>query len=109
MRYTAGPPDARTVVTATQEQLHRAGQGPNSKRPAYELMYLMGDPKNGARGPKFVSKNYRNLDGKHGWVTGNRIEPLTTALPLAGAARVDEAASRPLDTNLGLIRPHGRQ
>ena len=105
MRYTAGPPDAKTVVSVAPGRLHRADQGPNRGWPAYELMFPMGDPASAVRGPIFASKNYRNLDAKHGWVTGDPMGPSSMALTLAGAVRDDVAAFRTLGANLGLIRP----
>ena len=89
----------------SQERLRRGVQGPNQGWPAYAPMYPMGDPTIGVRDKIFVSKNFWNLDADHGWVTGNPVEPLTRALILAGAVRVDDADFRALDSNSGLLRP----
>ena len=69
--HTIGLPDAGMVATVTPEQLHRAGQEPNRGWPAYEEMCPTGDPKNVVREPMFVSKNYRYLEAKQSWVTGD--------------------------------------
>ena len=67
-------------------------------------MYPKGRFTNVARRPTFVSGNYRNLDEGRGWVTGVPVEPLTTALTLAEAVRVDVAAFRTLGASIGVIR-----
>ena len=83
----------------------RAGQEPNRGWPANALRYPTGDPAIVARDQICISKNYRNLDADHGWVTGNPMEPLTRALTLAGAVRVDVGDFRSLGAISGLPRP----
>ena len=54
--------------------------------------------------PIFTSKNYRNVKPQRGWVTGAPLEPLTTALDLVGATRVDAKEFRTLGGNFELGR-----
>ena len=65
----------------------------------------MGDPANVARDPIFVSKNYREIDADHGWVTGDPMEPPAKALTLAGTVGADAGDFRALDADSGLLRP----
>ena len=60
-RRTVGLSDADVVVTVTREQLNLAGTEPDPGRPAYEIIYPMGNPLYIARDPSFATKNYRNL------------------------------------------------
>ena len=80
MRREIGLTDAKIVVTATKEQLHRAGQEPNRGWPAYKFMNPAGDPANVAREPIFVSKNYRNLGATRGRVRGDPMEHPTLTM-----------------------------
>ena len=89
------------VITLTPEQLHRAGQDPDGGWPTYDVMYPARDSKKVIRGPIFSPGSYRNLDAKHGWVTGGPIEPLAKALNFAGAVLVDVTEFRTLDGNFG--------
>ena len=104
-RHTIGMPEARFVATASQDQLRRAGQGPNRGRPAYAEVFPMGDPALGIGDPISVPGNYLNLYVGHGWVAGNPMEPPAMALAVAGAERVDAGEFRALDANSGLLRP----
>ena len=111
-RQKIGLPEAEVTVTEFQEQLHRARQEPNRGWPAHVLMYPLGDPADVDRDPIFISKNYWDLDPDYCWVTGAPMEPLTRALALAGAVRVDAGDFRALGANAGLLRPlvgRGRQ
>ena len=103
-RHAAGLPDAAVAVTVTWDQLKRASDEPNCGQPAYEITYPMGNPEDVVRGTIFVTKNYQNLLPMHGWVAGDAAEPLTTALNLAGAERVDAQDSRALGGNFELER-----
>ena len=60
---------------------------------------------NVVRDPIFVSDNCRRPDAKHGWVTGDPMGPLSTAVILAGTVRVNLTEFRSLDANCGLVRP----
>ena len=98
-------PEAQVVVTVPQEQLRRTGQEPDRGWPAYGAPYPMGDPKLVPRDPIFISEKYRDLVANHGWVAGARMDPLTRALSLTGAERVDAGDFRTLGANSGLLRP----
>ena len=98
-------PDVELAVSVTWEQLNRAGQEPNHGWPGYDIMYPMGGPFHFVREPIFVSKNYRNLGAKHGWVTGVPLGPLATAPKFAGAKRVDAKEFRTLGVSFGADHP----
>ena len=104
-RHMVGLPRADVVVTVAREHLRRTGDEPTRGGPAYEIMYPMRNPLDVTRGPIFVTKNYRDLSPEHGWVTGAPLEPLTTALNLAGAQRVDAQKFRTLNGNFAMGRP----
>ena len=60
-------------------------RGPTAVGRTMEVMYQISDPTIVIREPIFVSKNWRNLNADHGWVTGNPMGPLTNAPSSAGA------------------------
>ena len=68
-------------------------------------MYPIRDPKNVERELIFASENYRVLDAKHSWVTGDPLKPLTTALTHAGAVQVDVKEFRTSGANFWSGRP----
>ena len=51
-----------------------------------------------------VPENYRNLEPNRGWVAGEPMGPLSSALTFPGASLVDAGAFRTLGANSGLIR-----
>ena len=104
-QHTIGLQGAELVVTVAGVHRRRAGQEPNRGWPAYEITFLMGNPTDVIREPVLVSKNYRRIGPKHGRATGAPLEPLATALNLAGAHRVDATEFRTLDGNFALGRP----
>ena len=87
----ASPPRGR--------KLNRTGLGPNRGWPACDIMYPNGNPTSIAQDPILVTKIFRDLSPKHGWVFGAPLEPLATALNIAGAMRVDAQALRTLDAS----------
>ena len=68
-------------------------------------MYPLGNPTDVIREPIFVSENYRNIGSKHSYATGAPLEPLTSALTLANAQRVNAPEFRTLGGNFQLERP----
>ena len=103
-RHAVGVPASR-LVTVSREQLRLAGKDPARGWPAYSAMYPIGNPAQVPHEPIFISKSYRNLEGNHGWATGDPMEPLSTAPSNAGAELVDAGDFRTLGGNAGPLRP----
>ena len=103
-RHTIGLPDAQFVVTVSKDQLPRADQDRARGWPPCAAPYSMGDQTIVVRDPVSASGNYRPLDAKHGWVTGEPMEPLIRALAVAGAAHVGAGDFRTLGAHSGLLR-----
>ena len=100
---------ASQLITVSQEQLRRAGEEPTRAWQVYSVLYPNGNPAGIAHDPAFASKNFRNLDGSHGWVLGEAMGPVTTSLKVARVGRVGPAEFRTLDENAGLIHPSAGQ
>ena len=67
---------ASQLITVSRERLTRAGHVPTRGWQTYSALYPNGNPAEIAHGPVLVSKNFRNLDVRHGWALGEAMDPL---------------------------------
>ena len=79
-RRTVGLPEGQVVVTVSNGHLLRAGREPARGWPAYTTLYLMGDPTLVVRDRIFAAGNYKDMEPKYGWITGDPTMPLSKAL-----------------------------
>ena len=96
---------ASQLIPGPLVQLHLAGEDPARGLQAYRVLYPTGNPAQVIRDAVFVSKNFRNLDTKRGWVTGDAMEPSTTALTVAGTELVDPGEFRTPGGTATPLRP----
>ena len=104
-RYTLTAPSSY-LIAATQGKLKRAGDEPTREWPAYSALYPGGNPAEAIRDPVSVSENFLNLETSHGWVTGEGMGPLASALKAAKAAKVDPGEFRTLDESAHVASPY---
>ena len=104
-RHTAWLPEALVAASVSNGQLLKAGSEPTRGWPACSTLFPMDGPTQVARDLIFAAGNYKDLDPRRGWVTGDHMEPLPRARKVAGAERAGASDFRAVGALSSPIRP----
>ena len=86
---------ASQLITASKEQLKRAGEETTHGWQSFSALLPDGNPAEVVHVPVFVSKIFRDLDVRHGWAPGEAMDPRAAALKVAKAGRAGPGDFRP--------------
>ena len=104
-RRRAMSPPASYLIEVTTEQLRPVGLKPARGWPPFSVPSPDRDSAKVNRDPVFNPGNFRDRAADSGWVAGNAMDPLTSALEAARAVVVDPGEFRTLDENAWVLRP----